>query len=46
MKIPILGETKVVTHLKDKDGNEISLKIETGYYWVPDKVNQPPKLKY
>ena len=36
MKIPILGETKAVTHLKDKDGNEISLKIESGYYWVPD----------
>ena len=35
-KIPIIGESKNVTQLKDNDGNEISLKIKTGYFWVPD----------
>ena len=38
--IPILGKTKIVTQLKDKDGNEIPLKFETGSYWIPDTFDK------
>ena len=38
--IPILGEIKPVKTLTDVEGNEISLKIETGHYWLPGTASK------
>ena len=47
-KFPVIGPYKCFETLTDNDGNIIPLKIETGIYWIPDKITnlESPEFTY